>query len=121
MVGGPNPQMQQLQERLDRLEEERKKELKEKRGLSDEEIKRLESGTAMQIYVKNYSGNDMTIVAEPSYEISKVKTLIEEKEGTPPEYQRLLFGGKELVNDKTLEYYNIQNENTIQVVVTSKE
>ena len=56
----------------------------------------------MQIFVKTLTGNTTNLSVEPSDTIEKVKKKIQEKEGFPPEQQRLLFAGNELENNKTI-------------------
>ena len=71
----------------------------------------------MIIKVKNLAGRIAEISAEPTDTVEKLKELIEEKEGIPPVQQRLIFGGRGIADEKTLEFYKIESGHTIHLVL----
>lgn len=65
------------------------------------------SGT-FPLYVKTLTGKTITITAENDFTCLKLKELIQDAEGIPPDQQRLIYAGKQLSNDRTAWDYGIK-------------
>ncbi|KAK4861363.1 hypothetical protein LT330_004279 [Penicillium expansum] len=67
--------------------------------------------------VRTLTGKEIELDIEPDYKVSRIKERVEEKEGIPPVQQRLIFGGKQMADDKTASEYNLEGGATLHLVL----
>jgi ubiquitin C len=71
----------------------------------------------LQIFIKTLSGKTITVNIEATDTIRRIKEIIQTKEGIPFELQRIVFAGRYLENERTLDYYNFHKDSTLHLII----
>ncbi|RXK37631.1 ubiquitin-40S ribosomal protein S27a [Tremella mesenterica] len=72
----------------------------------------------MQIFVKTLPGTTLTLDLNSETTVDNVKSLITLRQGIPESEQRLVFGGKQLQDGRTLGEYDVQKESTLHLMMS---
>ena len=71
----------------------------------------------MKVFVAMLSGRSITIEVDSSDTVANIKAKVQDREGVRPEDQRLLFHGKQLEDEYTLQDYQVMNSSTLHLVM----
>lgn len=71
----------------------------------------------MQIFIKTLTGRKLPLNFEANQTILDVKNNLQEKEGIQVDQIRLIYSGKQLSDEKTLQDYNIVAGGIIHMVL----
>lgn len=71
----------------------------------------------MNIFVKTFTGTTIPLEINPSFTLNGVKNLIQEREGIPPDQQRLVFDGRQFEGKFRVGDYKIEHNSTLHLVL----
>ncbi|KDR84408.1 hypothetical protein GALMADRAFT_237260 [Galerina marginata CBS 339.88] len=71
----------------------------------------------MLIKVKTLTGKEIELDIDPEDKITRIKEKVEEQSGVPPPQQRLIFGGRQMNDDKTAKEFNINAGAVLHLVL----
>jgi ubiquitin len=74
----------------------------------------------MQVFVNTLTGKKITIDVKLSDTVASVKQFIQDTEGIHVDFQNLIYAGKLLKNERTLEDYYVQNNSQLHLLVINK-
>ena len=70
------------------------------------------------MYVKTLTGKQITCLCDPSFTtVAELKEMIQDKEGIPPDQQRLIYAGMQIEDERYLDEYKIGFESTLHLVL----
>lgn len=71
----------------------------------------------MQIFIKTLTNKNITVDVEGTTTIGELRQKIMDKEGIPPDQQRLIYAGKQLIDENNLNDYDIKDGATVHLVL----
>uniref|UniRef100_A0AAZ3RF94 Ubiquitin-like protein NEDD8 n=1 Tax=Oncorhynchus tshawytscha TaxID=74940 RepID=A0AAZ3RF94_ONCTS len=69
------------------------------------------------VILDTLTGKEIEIDIEPTDKVERIKERVEEKEGIPPQQQRLIYSGKQMNDEKTAADYKIQGGSVLHLVL----
>jgi large subunit ribosomal protein L40e len=76
---------------------------------------------SLNIFIKTLSGKTLSLDLKGNDKISTIKAIIQQREGVPVDTQRILFEGKDLDNDRTIEECGVTKEAVLHLVLKKRE
>jgi ubiquitin len=69
------------------------------------------------IQIRSLTGKHTEIKVHHKMRVSELKVLIEKQDQTPFDQQRLVYNGKQLEDERTLDYYNITQDTVVHIIL----
>lgn len=69
------------------------------------------------IQIRSLTGKETLIKVHHKMRVSELKEMIEKQDQTPFDQQRLVYNGKQLEDERTLDYYNITQDTVVHIIL----
>lgn len=69
------------------------------------------------IQIRSLTGNETRVTVHHKMLVSELKELIEKQDQTAFDQQRLVYNGKQLEDERTLDYYNIIQDTVVHIIL----
>lgn len=76
-----------------------------------------DAGANGQIFIKMLTGDSLAVDRNPQMTVAQLKELISAKQSLPVDQQRLVYQGKQLEDDMTLQDYGIEDNSSIHLIL----
>ncbi|AYV81811.1 MAG: hypothetical protein Harvfovirus64_5 [Harvfovirus sp.] len=86
-------------------------------GVAEGDVLECVKKKRFELLVKTLTGKTIKLNVGEWTTMSMIKTMIQDKEGIPPDQQGLIFAGMQLDNSKTCKDYNLQNGVVLHLIL----
>ncbi|KAK2461312.1 hypothetical protein APHAL10511_006839 [Amanita phalloides] len=73
--------------------------------------------TLFVMLIKTLTGKEIELDIDSSDKITRIKEKVEEQSGVPPQQQRLIFGGRQMPDERMVSEFNISAGAVLHLVL----